>query len=138
MSRDRGAPRSPAEIVLAAKWNRIAEVTSDPETDPAVVYAATIEWERQAAKLQVRHEAGTSPRRTTTRSRESHRTRPGQRRSRRTSAARSPDDDSGPGEPPPPLPWRIAGPADDNRGVESAFLSILTRRHPGKRWEVSR
>jgi hypothetical protein len=77
------------------------------------------------------------PARQRNRSRESRRTRPGQRRTRRsTSAARSSDDDSGPSSEPPPLPYRIAGPVGDTRGVERAFLTILARRHPDTRWEV--
>ena len=36
------------------------------------------------------------------------------------------------------LPLTIAGPAVDDRAVEAAFLTILTRRHPGTRWEVPR
>jgi hypothetical protein len=72
-----------------------------------------------------------------TRSRQSHRTRPGQRNTRRNSAARSSDDDSGPSsEPPPPLPCRIAGPVGDDSAVQAAFLSILSRKHHGTHWEV--
>ena len=70
------------------------------------------------------------------------RSRPGPRRTRRGSrrvGGRSPDDDSeGPSDSdPPPLPLRIVGTAGDDSAVESAFLSILHRRHPGTRWEVS-
>jgi hypothetical protein len=76
---------------------------------------------------------GTS--RTRTRVRESRRD---QRRTRRTAAASSSSgDDSPPPAEPPPLPLRIAGPAGDDSAVEAAFLSILTRRHPNTRWEVS-
>ena len=38
---------------------------------------------------------------------------------------------------PSQLPLRIAGPTGDTRAVESAFLSILARRHPDTHWEIT-
>ena len=35
------------------------------------------------------------------------------------------------------LPLTIVEPAGDDRAVESAFLAILARRHPGASWEIT-
>jgi hypothetical protein len=76
----------------------------------------------------------TTPTRTRARTRESRRD---QRRTRRTASSTSGgDDDSGPSAEPPSLPYRIAGPAGDSRGVEAAFLKILTDRH-GQTWRIA-
>lgn len=105
---------SDTSAVWRLGWNRLAETsaTSAPKTSRATP----------------------QPR---TRSRESHRSRPGQRRTRRATSGRTPDDPDSPSDSdPPPLPYRIAGPAVDSSGVEAAFLKILHRRHPGTSWEV--
>jgi hypothetical protein len=128
------------EAIIAAVRRRElnnAEAEGKPER---YEYGTTVDSRSRGARTR----RGAPPRsaapwavtsRTRTRVRESRRD---QRRTRRTAAASSSSgsDDSPPAEP-PPLPYRIVGTAGDDSAVTATFLSILTRRHPGTRWEMS-